>query len=179
MKRIIMLSLLGGVLILAGCANFHSDSYIFSSENVARLQELDVEGVSVGEFTSDEPANTIACRAAGEVITPEGITFAEYIGEALKNELAVAGKYDPNSDLKISGHLRNIDLDSMNGEWVLDVIFQNQDNAEFTFKETYKFPAQFEAVNACEMAAKSLYPSVRKLLQELIHHNEFKEFLDV
>jgi hypothetical protein len=167
-KKIILIGSL--LFLLAGCANFHADSYIFSSENVSQLQGLDVEGVSVGEFTSDDPANTVACRAAGEVISPQGMMFAEYIGEALKNELAVAGLYEPNSDLKITGHLRDIALDSVNGEWFLHVIFQNQDHKKFTVQETYEFPAQFEAGNACQMAAKSLYPAVQKLLQELIRH---------
>ena len=92
-------------LLFTGCG-IKTSEYNVSADNVSALRDHKELKLDVGNFTaSNASENSVMCRLPETVSTPKGEPFSEYIKEALLSELKMAGVYDKNSDLKISGNV--------------------------------------------------------------------------
>lgn len=173
------IKLLGLVIFIGifstGCS-YNVSKYGASIENVNTIKSLDKK-INVQEITSSRPGlNSIGCRAAGSVGTPDSMPFETYIKNALITELQLAGKYDPRSNMVINGHLENIDFNSNLGtaNWKFTLKVTSNKNRSALIESIYEFPGSFVADKACQEVAQAFSPAVQKLIKDLVNNPRFR-----
>ena len=132
-KILISTSLLA-TLLFTGCG-IKTNEYNVSADNVQTLRNYQDLKLDVSNFTaSNKDESSVMCRLAETVSTPKGEPFSEYIKDAFVSELKMAGVYDKNSDLKISGNLNKIYGSSMfgNAYWEMDVTVTSSNGNSIT-----------------------------------------------
>lgn len=107
------LGLLGAVLVLAsGCAQFVAPSYTPEYEALERLKRAGIVKVTVGTVgpkAEDATVNRLSLRLTG-LKAPRG-TFADYLEDALVNDLKDISVYDPKSDARIDATILHNEID--------------------------------------------------------------------
>ena len=161
-------------LVLTGCSTYAVDRYSISADNVVALRNLGAKRVNVGEFTSYIPGlKEITCRAVGPIKTPDGNTFADFIKEALIDELQMAEIYSTDASNTLTGHLEKIDFDSNTGKWSLALIVNSSNGHSVSVSEEYKYATSFYGETACNQTAQALMPAVQNLIKKVITNQNF------
>jgi hypothetical protein len=99
------------IALLHGCA-LKAPAYSPSVANVESMKKSGMRLVALGSFTVQAGAtggSSIGLRG-NPMTSPVGADYAAYIGEALRQELVLAGKLDPKSDTEIAGTLMKNDI---------------------------------------------------------------------
>jgi len=169
-------------LFLIACSH-NSPRYSPSVNNQEKLRDIVSHSpngkLSVEPFTSSEPSrNSIVCRAAGTVQTPDGKSFEKFIEESLTSELKMSGLYSATSQ-KISGKLLKIDFNSNigAGKWLIKMQFSCADSKAFIVESQYDFSTNFIADIACEQVSQALPQATQDFIEKLINTAEFKSCL--
>lgn len=162
------------ILVLAGCSTYAVDRYSISADNVTVFRALNLEKISVGEFTSFKPGlNEIVCRGVGPIKTPDGNTFADYIKESLIDELQIAEIYSLEAPIILTGHLENIDFSSADGIWNLALTVKSSNGQSISVTEEYRYTTSFYGETACNQTAQALMPSVQNLIKKIVTNADF------
>lgn len=141
------------------------------------LKGLNATGVYVGNFT--EPAkDDVKCRGIGTMRLQDGATHAQYIRNALADELKVAGAYANHpARVTITGALVEIDsssgLGSNNGRWSMTLRLQSSNGASLTTSSDYNFRAGFAATAACNNVAQAFVPAVQDIIGKAVASPDF------
>jgi hypothetical protein len=104
-------ALIALVALLEGCA-LQAPRYQPSLDNVETLKRSGAAAVVLGQFTVSagmQGATSISLRG-NPMSSPVGGDYAAYLADALRQELLLAGKLDPNSPTEISGTLMKNDI---------------------------------------------------------------------
>lgn len=104
-------ALLAGAALLHGCA-MQAPAYSPSLPNVDAIKKADIRSTSIGAFTVQAglaTGSSIGLRG-NPMSSAVGGDYAAYLAEALRQELVLAGKLDPKSDLQIGGTLVKNDI---------------------------------------------------------------------
>ena len=172
-----------GLLILVGIistgCSYNVPKYGISAKNVNSIKNIKPK-INIGNFTSKEKnKNSITCRAAGGVGTPDKKPFEQYIKSALISELKLAGKFDPQSKIIISGHLEEIDFSANIGtsNWVFKLKAISNKSKSIIVNSKYEFEGSFIADKACSEVAQAFVPAVQKLINNIVKHSGFKRLL--
>ncbi|MBI3150139.1 MAG: hypothetical protein HYZ17_16675 [Betaproteobacteria bacterium] len=112
-----MRGLLAGAMLIAlahtlGGCSLMAPSYSPSMENVQKLKSAGDFSASVGKFESAPDkgnANPISLRGSSMSSPYEG-SYAAYLAEAIRQELSLAGKLKPGTEIEISGVLQKNDI---------------------------------------------------------------------
>lgn len=174
--KVTTLILLFIAALASGCASYNTSPYGASVSNVEALKSSGIKPVAVNKFTAAEPGQMgIMCRAAGKVEV--NTAFETYIQNALTDELKLAGLYDPNSSVKISGRLDEIGFSSgmSDGNWAFTLTVSNQKGTSYVTKSTSQFSGSFAAATACQQVAQAFGPAVQKLIRDMVANPKFKE----
>lgn len=119
------------------------------------------------------------CRLATPVETPDGVTFAKYIEDALSVELEMGNMIDPKSKVTITGNLENIYGSTVLGnaywEFKLKVASSNGKNIDVASR--YDYESSFTAYSACSEMQRSYLPAVQELVNKIVTNPQFKELL--
>ena len=110
---ILLLGIALCVSLMSGCS-LMAPNYTASIENVQRLKEGGNFAAKVGKFESVPDrgnANPISLRGSS-LVSPYENSFAAYLAEAVKQELSLAGKLAPGTDVEVSGMLLKNDIDA-------------------------------------------------------------------
>jgi len=104
-------------------------------------------------------------------------SFEAYIEKAFIDELKLAGVYDPNSKMILSGKLEEIDFSSgiTDGKWMFTVTVGNARDERFTTQSTFGFSGSFVADKACQEVAQAFGPAVQKLIADVVRDPKFKQ----
>lgn len=161
--------------LVSGCA-YNTTQYGASVQNVEAIKAVNIRPVAVAPFTSAKPGlASITCRAAGPVtVSP---SFESYIERAFIDELKLAGAYNPNSPLRLSGRLDEVDFSSgmTDGNWSFSLTVANARNESFTTASRFGFSGSFVADKACQEVAQAFGPAVQKLIQDVVRDPRFKQ----
>ena len=170
-----LLPFLAVTALMTGCA-FNVAPYGASVKNVEALKATSIKPVSVAKFQAAKPGDaSISCRAAGSVkVDPN---FETYIEKAFIDELKLAGLYDPNASLKLSGKLEQIDFSSgiSDGNWAFTLVVSNARNESFSTQSKFPFSGSFIAEKACQEVAQAFGPAVQKLIEDVVRNPKFKQ----
>jgi hypothetical protein len=99
------------VVAIQGCA-ITAPPYQASIDNVEALKKSGARMVALGSFTVQPgaPGGASISLRGNPMNSSVGSDYAAYLGEALKQELVLAGKLDPKSDVEIGGTLMKNDI---------------------------------------------------------------------
>ncbi|WP_019916133.1 hypothetical protein [Methyloversatilis discipulorum] len=99
-------------LLGAGCGNFPAPHYTGSIENVQRLKAIPFSA-KVGRV--DAPVTKAApypiTLRASPLVSPYENSFGNYLAEAIRTELKLAGRLSPDSEVEITGTVLRNDVD--------------------------------------------------------------------
>lgn len=168
------LALLASISLISGCA-YNASPYGASVKNVESIRQTSIPPVAVAKFQATSAGqSSITCRAAGPVtVSP---TFASYIEQAFIDELKLAGAYNPNSSVVLSGTLEEVDFSSgiTDGKWIFSLAVSNG-RKSFSTKSIYGFSGSLVADKACQEVAQAFAPAVQKLIGDVVQDPQFKQ----
>ncbi len=99
--------------MVSGCS-IVAPQYSASMENVQTLKDVGDVTAKVGKFVSSPDqanANPISLRGSS-LASPYENSYAVYLAEAIKQELSLAGRLKPDTNIEISGALLKNDIDA-------------------------------------------------------------------
>src|SRR5687767_6611418 len=102
------LLLLIATLSLSGCMSYSPQRYVPSPDNTPILRALQPGKVHVDPFVFPASFDQ-TCRGGTNIDPPINMTFAQYIQNALADELKIAGLYDAKSpDIVLRGSVEEL-----------------------------------------------------------------------
>lgn len=167
-------------IYISGCS-FNTSKYGASFENIETLKSYHGAKVSVKPFTSIKPGkSSISCRAAGSVVTPKSEPFESYIHDAFVSELKLAGIYNDQSDIILSGHFTEMDFNSNigNGKWTFELVASSTTDNSVNISSKHEFSTNWIADKACQQVAQEFSPAVQVLIRDLITNPKFKDLVN-
>lgn len=183
MKTLCTLVLLAAASILSTGCSLMAPQYTGSLDNVQKLKSGPLQALKVGEFTSTpskENANPISLRGSS-MDSPYEKSYAKYLAEALKIELALANKMAIGSEYELSGTLVKNDLDAAVATGTGDI------QARFVVKKGplvrydqvktvhHEWESSFVGATAIPRATQEYSNLVRKLLAALYDDPQFQD----
>jgi hypothetical protein len=176
---VILLGILG-----TGCSMV-APKYSASIENVQKLKDGGNYAAKVGAFTSkSDPANANPISMRGSTLaSPYEESYANYLAEAIKSELVLAGKLAPGSDVEISGVLLKNDIDAgmSVGTGDIQARFLVKRNGQVRYDQVKttqnKWESSFAAAVALPRAVQEYPRMVQALLSELYTDKAFLQAL--
>ena len=181
MKKSLLLSssIVLAAFLFTGCG-IKTSEYNVSADNVQTLRDYKDLKLDVSNFTATNSGeSSVMCRLAETISTPKGETFSEYIQDALVSELKMAGVYDKNSDLKISGNLDKIYGSTMfgNAYWEISVTITSTNGKSLTVNTKRDYPSSYLSSTACNNMGTSFAPTIKQLIGNIVNHKDFSELL--
>ncbi|MCT7554153.1 hypothetical protein [Aliarcobacter butzleri] len=181
MKKILLLSssVTIATLLFTGCG-IKTTEYNPSADNVQTLRELKDVKINVSNFTStNKDESSVMCRLAETVSTPKGESFATYIENAIASELKMAGNYDKNSNIKLSGNINKVYGSSMfgNAYWEINATVNSSNGKSLTVNTKRDYPSSYLASTACNNMGTSFEPTVNQLVADILNHKDFPELI--
>ena len=162
MKRIFWV--VAAALTLAACDTFTAAPYGISPDNNLGLKTaLGDQNVAVGPFTMQAKVDA-SCRAAGPIQLPSNMTFEAYIQKAFTDELKLAGRYDAQSPVTLTGNITQLEFSSMSGTWDIALNLASSNGKTLAASEHYEFHTSYTATSACHNVADALQPAVQALI---------------
>lgn len=165
--------------LFTGCG-IKTSEYNVSADNVQTLRDYKELKVDISNFTATTSGeSSVMCRLAETISTPKGEPFSEYIKEALVSELKMAGAYDKNSDLKISGNLNKIYGSTMfgNAYWEINVSITSSNGKSITVNTKRDYPSSYLASTACNNMGTSFSPTIKQLISDIVNHKDFSSLI--
>jgi len=183
MRSFVLSSLaISSLLLFSGCAN-KVPNYASSPQNIRAVKNLHKEEkatVNIATFKAkNEGESKVMCRLATPVGTPDGMTFAKYVEDALAVELEMGDMIDPKSSTILSGNLENVYGSTLLGnaywEHTLNLTSSNGKNLSITSR--YDYESSYLATSACSEMQRSYLPAVQLLVNKIITDPRFKELI--
>lgn len=180
MRTFIVVALLSGTVLLAGCVSDSVAPYAVSEEDNAHLRDLhshfpDV-AVKVSEVTypAGRGNNIIDCRGGAQISTPTGKPYDLYIRNALVKELELAGMYSSKASLGLSVSLDKVDFSSFpHGQWTIAGTVTLTDGATYDVTTHLPFRTSFWGQPACDHSAAAFEPTVEKFVSAVFADPHF------
>lgn len=182
MKKVMTLGLVvAGALLMSGCAN-KVPTYSNSPKNMRAVKSVaaTAPAVNIGNFTSsNEGESKVMCRLATPVGTPDGVTFAKYIEDALSTELEMGNMIDPKSKITVTANLDNIYGSTLlgNAYWEFKLKVTSSNGKSFDVTSRYDYESSFSAYSACTEMQRSYLPAVQELVNKIVTNPQFPELL--
>jgi hypothetical protein len=187
MSRLFAIAAAGAVLLLSGCTSAPMGAPQPTIENIARLRGAQLAPARVGSFTFDtgKPAaldQSVSMRGS-RLHSPINGSFAQYLGETLRVELAAAGLADPASPTVISGTLSESELDAAigqgNGKLAARFVVTRADAVRYdrTLTASATWDSSFIGAVAIPLAAGQYQALYRKLAGQLFDDPDFRKAL--
>ena len=173
-------ALLALSLIALGACNYAAPRYSVSVENVTMLRGLRRRPIGVGKFVAKPMSGgaSVPCRAGGQINTPDGEPFSQYVRAALISELEMAEAYSASAPVTLTGTLDHVDSNSLAGTWTIALTVASSNGRSIAVEEKYSFGSSFAADVACPQTAQALMPAVQNVIAKLVHDPGFAALVD-
>ena len=112
-RALLLAATLVAASLSTGCTMV-APNYSPSLMNVQKLKDSQAQNLKVGAFKTEPGkgnANPISIRGSS-LNSPYGGSYANYLAEALKQELSMAGKFSPDAQIEVSGAIRRNDINA-------------------------------------------------------------------
>ena len=93
------------------------------------------------------------------------------------DEFKLAGVYDQNAEIEITGTLNKIDFETMSGTWMLNLTVRSNMGTEYSVDEEFDYRTAYIATDACIQSARAMMPAVQNLVAKVIAHDKFDELI--
>lgn len=117
MSRTVLYSMTLVVAALTSGCSMVAPRYSPSLENVQQLKDAGVQTAKIGAFESTPGKGnpkSISLRGSS-MSSPYDGSYGQYLAEALKQELSLAGKLAADADIEVTGALQKNDIDTAIG----------------------------------------------------------------
>lgn len=164
---------------LSGCAGV-APKYQATNDNVRALMALNGNTVAVGTFVSADPSLDSLSIRATKFSAPNGASFAEYMKQALKEELLSSQHYAENSQSVVSATLVENAIDTMSSQGHVHVAvrFVVTRGGEQRFDKVVRGDATFESsligAVAIPAAWRNYAEATKQMLNNLFIDPEFQ-----
>jgi hypothetical protein len=115
-----------------------------------------------------------SCRAAGPIQLPGDITFEAYIQKAFTDELKLAGRYDAQSPVTLTGKISELSFSSTGGSWNIALKLDSSNGKTLSASEHYEFHTSYSAASACHNVADAFQPAVQALIGKVVAAPDFR-----
>ena len=178
--KLIAAALIG--LSLTACSTYTTPRYSINADTNVALKALGATNIAVGEFTGPKSFDT-ACRAAGPLAPPDGMTHISYVKKALEDELKVAGAYAAATpSFTLTGDITKLEFSSsvglLNGRWDISMAITSSNGKTMNASEHYEFKSGFDALTACRQTAEAYLPAVQNLIGKAVKSPKFKALVN-
>lgn len=171
---------LAAAFLSTGCAT-KAPAYGISVNDVQQLKSAGNSMVAVKDFEAGPDAHNKGINVrASNVESPVGGSYAAYLADALRQELAAAKKLAPDAEIEVSGVLNKNDLDTSNfstGFGVIEAHFVVRRKGEVRYDRIISNRTQFSSSFLGAVAiphAIAAYPNlVQGLLTNLCNDSDF------
>lgn len=175
------LVLIGFVTLLSGCSTFTPPRYSTDADNTVELRKIEVGSIDVSGISDPDIFNN-GCRGAGPIAPPDGVTFGQYVQEALADELKIAGLYDAESPrITLSGHIDTLNFSSSkgltNGVWDIALTLNSSNGESMSVSEHHEFKSGWIADTACKQTAEAFMATVQNLIANIVSSDQFKQLV--
>lgn len=160
-------------IFMVGCAA-PAPGYRPLVDNVEILKNS-ANPVALGKFTvkAGAPGATSIGLRASNMVTPVGSSYADYLADALRQELVMAGKLDPKSQTEISGELLKNDiaaggLSTNSGE--IEARFVVRDQTRVRYDKTQRSEMTWDSSFVGAIAIPKAREQYPLLVQQLLGH---------
>ncbi|SIQ81327.1 hypothetical protein SAMN05421829_10719 [Aromatoleum tolulyticum] len=183
MNKFVTLSVLAGLTLLAsGCSTVSSVAqYKASTRNVITIKDQlgnSDKKVKLADFTSADGIDGSWCRAVGPVSIGSGRTLAQFVGDALQEELFMAGIYSSGAPVALSGHLDEAKFSSITpAAWEITLTLTSSNGYSYQTKSHYSFSTSFDAISACKNVTDAFPAAVQETLKQVVSDPRFKNML--
>jgi hypothetical protein len=172
MKRVLWVL---AAFALASCDTFTVPPYSATADNNLALKAaLGDQHVAVGQFTmAAKPDDT--CRGTGPIQLPGGMTFEGYLQKAFTDELKLAGLYDAQAPLTLTGRITDLRFTSMgSGTWDIALTLDSSNGKTLSATEHYDFHTSYTGNSACRNVAEAFQPAVQELVGKVAAAPDFR-----
>jgi hypothetical protein len=186
MRKLLALLAVTVGIVTTGCSTT-APQYTAAMNNVQALKDVGNFTTKVGGFTSVPQAgnaNPISVRGSS-VNSPYNASYANYLEEALKQELALANKLSASAADEISGSLLKNDIDATGfsvGMTTIEARFIVKRNGTVSYDAVksvkHEFPSSFMGAVAIPRAIQEYTNAVQKILGLLYEDPAFKKALN-
>ncbi len=172
------LAVLFAAVALGGCSTYTTPRYAISADTNVALKSMGASNIAVGTIT-DPASFSAACRAAGPLSPPDGMSHAAYIKKALEDELKVAGVYASGTPrVTLSGVVTKLEFSSARGltggSWDVNLTLTSSNGKSMNAVEHYEFDSGYSAETACRQTSEAFMPAVQDLIGKIVKSPEFK-----
>ena len=152
-------------VLVGGCSTYTTPRYSINADTNVALKEMGVSGLSVGAFSGPATFDN-ACRAAGPLAPPDGMTHTAYLRKAFEDELKVAGVFAAtNPRIILTGKVDKLAFSSSRGltggSWDIEIVLSSSNGKSIPVTEHYEFESGFIADTACKQTAEAYFPAVQ------------------
>lgn len=178
---------MAALLQLAGCAEMQMGQPKPTIENAAKIRGTDLVPVEVGRFTSDRAKGAgldqgVSIRS-NKLRSPVEGSFAQYLRETLRVELASAGLLEPGAESVVTGVLSDSEVNapvgvgtaSLGARFVVTRAGSVRYDKQIDVNATWDSP--FMGVSAIPQAAGQYEALYRKLVGALLVDPAFQSAL--
>lgn len=174
--------------IISGCSikvpdkfyKYEIPAYSASSDNVMEMRTITTK-INIGKFTSYNKDEKPGCRlGVGYITTQDGTSLDTYIEKAFIKELKLAGIYDKNAKITISGYIKEYISSSLlaDAHWTININIISNNKKQFNIVHTTKYNASLIGMTAChEDMPNAFKKTVKELILNIITHKKFKTLL--
>ncbi len=177
-----MYKLLIGCLILAltSACSMKAPPYQPDFNIVNDLNNDDIQSISVGEIESQDPkVNKLSLRGS-PMLSPYNNSYADYLEEALQEQLTQANLFDAESDIEIRGELLENKVNAKGiktGTANLSARFEVENGSVVKFDKIktiqHEWKSSFVGAIAIPNAAENYPIAVQKLVAALMSDPDF------
>jgi hypothetical protein len=151
-------------------------------ENVQKLKDSGAKNARVGAFAAGQDAANTSISLRGSSMTSPYVNYANYLGEAIKQELVLAGKLAADSEVEISGILLKNEIDVSGfgtGYGDMEARFVVKKGSSIRYEGTKKahteWPSSFAGAVAIPRGKEEYPRLVQQLLSALYADKAFVE----
>jgi len=181
--RFALLSAVAACFFTTACSTTSGGMpYKASTRNVISIQDWAGDSkaqVKLSDFTAGaDVSSTMWCRANGPVTIGAGVTPAQFIHDALQEELFMARVYSNNAPIVISGRLDALSFSSVApANWEIALTLSSSTGASYQTTIKHGFDSSWNAGHACKNVGDAFAPAVQTLLGKATADARFKSLL--
>jgi hypothetical protein len=170
-------------VFLVGCSTTSSPvQYKASTKNVVAIEDYVREAgakVKTADFVSAPGVEGSPwCRANGPVSFGSGKTAAQFIQEALQEELFLAKAYASSAPISIGGTVEKLTFSSVSpASWEIGLTLTSSNGQILRVENSHRFDTSWDAWSACKNVADAFAPAVQGTLAKAVTDPRFKLLL--
>lgn len=166
------------LLAIAACSTFTTPRYAIDADTNMALKALGVTGIAMGEFSGPASFDN-ACRMAGPLAPPDGMSHTAYLRKAFEDEMKVAGVFATAAPRVIlTANVNKLAFSSARnltgGSWDISMTVKSSNGATMAVDEHYEFESGYVADTACKQTAEAYFPAVQDVVKKTVRAPEFK-----